>query len=182
MKSRMHYSVTDGGGPANAVHAHAAAQVIARSYDRVMLDGVLERLMKVFEGAALMTETTCSVERGLDLDNSIPVPELNALLMQNAALVNARSWRRRGKKQAPRILGTSAMFCPAHASALQAMAISRSPATAGKLPNRARAKKTMLRFSMPQKSLRQLHSIVSAPPKRSPQSARRFAGKSSAKL
>ena len=82
----------------------------------------------------------------------------------------------------PRILGTSAMFCPAHASALQAMAISPFPATAGKLPNRARAKKTMLRFSMPQKSLRQLHSIVSAPLKRSPQSARRFAGKSSAKL
>ncbi len=86
---RMHYSITDGGGPANAVHAHAAAQVIARSYDRVMLDGILARLMKVFEGAALMTETTCSVDRGLDLDNSIPVSELNALLMQNAALVNA---------------------------------------------------------------------------------------------
>lgn len=75
--------------PPNAVPAHAAAQIIVRSYDRVMLENVIERLMKILDGAALMTETTYTVKRARDIDNSIPVPELNALLMNNAELVNA---------------------------------------------------------------------------------------------
>ncbi len=86
---RMHYAITDGGMPPNAVPAHAAAQIIVRSYDRVMLENVIERLMKILDGAALMTETTYTVKRARDIDNSIPVPELNALLMNNAELVNA---------------------------------------------------------------------------------------------
>lgn len=47
---RMHYAITDGGMPPNAVPAHAAAQIIVRSYDRVMLENVIERLMKILDG------------------------------------------------------------------------------------------------------------------------------------
>ncbi|MEA5038638.1 MAG: M20 family metallopeptidase [Clostridiaceae bacterium] len=86
---RMHYAVTDGGMPANAVPAHAAAQIIVRSYDRGELERVLARVQKVLDGAAMMTETSCETQRGRDLDNSIPVPALNALLLENARLAGA---------------------------------------------------------------------------------------------
>lgn len=86
---RVHYAVTDGGMPANAVPAHAAAQIIARSYDRVALENVLARIKKILDGAGLMTETEYTLKRGRDIDNSIPVPELNALLMKNAELAGA---------------------------------------------------------------------------------------------
>lgn len=86
---RMHYAITDGGMPANAVSAHAAAQIIIRSYDRDELNGVLARIDKILEGASLMTETSFTVERGADLDNSIPVQSLQNALMENAKLVGA---------------------------------------------------------------------------------------------
>lgn len=86
---RIHYAITDGGMPPNAVPAHAAAQIIVRSYDRVMLESVIERLMKIFDGAALMTETAYTARRARDIDNSIPVPGLNTLLMENAVLAGA---------------------------------------------------------------------------------------------
>lgn len=86
---RVHYAITDGGMPANAVPAHAAAQIIARSYDRVALENVLARIKKILDGAGLMTETEYTLKRGRDIDNSIPVPELNALLMKNAELAGA---------------------------------------------------------------------------------------------
>ena len=86
---RVHYAITDGGMPANAVPAHAAAQIIARSYDRVALENVLARIKKILDGAGLMTETEYTLKRGRDIDNTIPVPELNALLMKNAELAGA---------------------------------------------------------------------------------------------
>ena len=86
---RVHYAITDGGMPANAVPAHAAAQIIARSYDRVALENVLARIKKILDGAGLMTETEYTLKRGRHIDNSIPVPELNALLMKNAELAGA---------------------------------------------------------------------------------------------
>lgn len=86
---RMHYAITDGGMPVNAVPAYAAAQIVARSYDRTQLEKVITRIEKILEGASLMTETTYTVKRGLDLHNSIPVSKLHELLMSNAALVGA---------------------------------------------------------------------------------------------
>lgn len=86
---RIHYAISHGGMPPNAVPAYAAAQIIARSYDRVLLETVLARIVKILDGAALMTETQYTAKRGRNIDNSIPIPELNALLMENAHLVGA---------------------------------------------------------------------------------------------
>ena len=86
---RIHYAITDGGMPANAVPAHAAAQIIARSYSRPQLEQVVARIEKILEGAALMTETSYTAKRGRDLHNSIPVSALHTLLMDNAALAGA---------------------------------------------------------------------------------------------
>ena len=87
--TRMHYTVLDAGGPANAVPAIAKGSFILRSYNRAYLDKLEERFKKIIEGAALMTETTYDIEVEKKLDNRIGVPPLNELLMENAREVGA---------------------------------------------------------------------------------------------
>ena len=87
--TRMHYTVLDAGGPANAVPAIAKGSFILRSYNRAYLNKLEERFWKIIEGAALMTETTYEIEVEKKLDNRIGVPPLNELLMENAREVGA---------------------------------------------------------------------------------------------
>lgn len=87
--TRMHYTITDAGGPANVVPKRATAKVSLRSYDRAYLDSVVERVKKIAEGAALMTETSSEMIQTKSLDSKIPVLSLNKVLMDNAVLLNA---------------------------------------------------------------------------------------------
>lgn len=87
--TRMHYTITNAGGPANVVPKVAEAKFSLRSYDRNYLNTVIERFKKVVEGAALMTETECEIIETKSLDNKIPVLKLNEVLMDNAAAVDA---------------------------------------------------------------------------------------------
>lgn len=86
---RIHYAISSGGMPANVVPDYAAARIVARSYIREELESVVRRLEKIFEGAAMMTETTCEARRINNLDNSICVRTLQELLMNNAHIVGA---------------------------------------------------------------------------------------------
>ena len=90
---RVHYTVTDAGGPANVVPARAAGKFILRSGNRTVLDNVVMRFRKIIEGAGLMTETTFDVEEEKALNNKIPVLKLNEVLMDNANLVEAPTIR-----------------------------------------------------------------------------------------
>lgn len=87
--TRMHYTITNAGGPANVVPKVAEARFSLRSYDRAYLNSVIARFKKVVQGAALMTETTCQIEEIKSLDNKIPVIKLNDILMENARGVEA---------------------------------------------------------------------------------------------
>lgn len=87
--TRMHYTITDAGGAANVVPKLAKAKISLRSYDRKYLDSVVERVKKVIQGAAMMTETSCEIIQTKALDSKIPVLSLNELLMKNAELVSA---------------------------------------------------------------------------------------------
>jgi amidohydrolase len=84
--TRMNLIVELGGVAVNAVTAEARGRVEIRSYDRPYLDDLIGRVMRVFEGAALMTDTTWEAERVVDLHNKIPVRSLNDLLLRNAEL------------------------------------------------------------------------------------------------
>ena len=86
---RIHYTILDGGGPANAVPESAAAQYILRFYSRDYLNEILLRFQKILQGAALMTETEYDLSTESELDSKIPVLKLNDLLMENARLVGA---------------------------------------------------------------------------------------------
>ena len=56
---------------------------------RQKLDGVVERFLKIIQGAALMSDVTFDIKEGDRLANKIPVLKLNDLLMENARLVGA---------------------------------------------------------------------------------------------
>lgn len=87
--TRMHYTVTNAGGPDNIVPGEAIGTYTLRSYNRVYLNTVVERFKDIIRGAALMTGTTYEIEEDRPFDSKIPVLKLNELLMNNAKLLNA---------------------------------------------------------------------------------------------
>ncbi len=91
--TRMHYTVTNAGGPDNVVPAEATGTFSLRSYNRAYLDTVIERFMKIIEGASLMTETSYEIAADRPFDSKIPVLKLNDVLMKNAKLVEAPTIR-----------------------------------------------------------------------------------------
>ena len=75
---RMHYTIVNcGGTAANVVSGYAEASMYVRSYSRTELDGVVARVKKVLQGAAMMTETEVEIIEEKSLDNKIPVLSLN---------------------------------------------------------------------------------------------------------
>ena len=88
--TRIHYNIMDGGGTgANTVPAYTKSQFYVRSYNRAYLESVIERFIKVLNGAAMMTETEVEIIRSKDVDNKIPALKLNDVIMDNARAVNA---------------------------------------------------------------------------------------------
>jgi len=59
---RMHYIITDGGKAANIVPEYAEGTYFVRAANRENVEEVYKRLVKVAQGAALMTETEVEVE------------------------------------------------------------------------------------------------------------------------
>jgi amidohydrolase len=86
---RINGIIEDGGQAVNAVTEKAIGRFEFRSFSRPYLDSVIERAMKIFDGAALMTETTYEVNKIADMHNKIPVISLNNLLMDNARKAGA---------------------------------------------------------------------------------------------
>src|SRR5262245_7230601 len=61
--ARIHYALIDTGGIApNVVQAHARVRYMVRAIELPTMWGVFERVKKVADGAALMTETTVAAE------------------------------------------------------------------------------------------------------------------------
>ena len=87
--TRMHYTVTDAGGPQNVVPARAKGTFSLRSYNSTYLKDVVRRFNLIVAGAALMTETTYEVDVAGEHESKVPVYSLNHLLMHNAELVDA---------------------------------------------------------------------------------------------
>ena len=60
--SRLHYTITNGGAAPNIVPDTAELYLYARHPSLTVLDGIWARILKVAEGAGLMTETTLDVK------------------------------------------------------------------------------------------------------------------------
>ena len=62
--TRIHYIITNGGSAVNIVPEMASLDLMVRSPSLTTLDGIWQRILKVGQGASLMTETTLDAKIG----------------------------------------------------------------------------------------------------------------------
>jgi amidohydrolase len=89
--TRIHGIIEQGGKVVNAIPDLASARIEVRSYDRPYLDQVIERVKRICDGAALMTDTRYTWEKTTEFHNKIPVRTLNDLVMRNAEQAGAKA-------------------------------------------------------------------------------------------
>jgi aminobenzoyl-glutamate utilization protein B len=81
--ARIHYAVTDTGGFApNVVQAKASVRYLIRALDLPQMQVLLERVKKIADGAALMTETTVKSDIVSGDANLIGNPALEQLMQR----------------------------------------------------------------------------------------------------
>jgi aminobenzoyl-glutamate utilization protein B len=81
--TRIHYIITNGGVAVNVVPDTATLQLMARSPSLTTLDGIWKRIMKIGEGASLMTETTLDAKIDSTDANIIPNDALARVAQKN---------------------------------------------------------------------------------------------------
>lgn len=82
--SRIHYTIPNGGVAPNIVPEYASAWYFLRGANREHVDGLLERLLNIARGAALMTDTSVSWNIKAGAYDVKPNETLNDLLIQQA--------------------------------------------------------------------------------------------------
>jgi aminobenzoyl-glutamate utilization protein B len=87
---RINGVIIDGGQVSNVIPGTAVANIEVRSYNRPYLDQVVAWVIRVLDGAALMTDTSYEIEKIATFHNKIPVLSLNKLLMDHAAYAQAK--------------------------------------------------------------------------------------------
>jgi aminobenzoyl-glutamate utilization protein B len=84
--ARVHYAIVDAGGPSpNVVQAKAAAYYLVRSPTTTQMRALYERVVRIAQGAALMTDTTLEVEYDGGCAEVLPNEALEAAMMANLA-------------------------------------------------------------------------------------------------
>ena len=78
--TRIHYQITNGGSAPNIVPEEASVYYFLRGATRKAVDELQSRLIKVAEGAALMTETSVRYEISSACYDSLPNMTLNTLM------------------------------------------------------------------------------------------------------
>ncbi len=81
--SRIHYVITNGGAAPNVVPDTAELYLYARNPSSVVLGGVWDRILKIGQGAALMTETTLDVKEVGGDANVLPNDALAKVAQRN---------------------------------------------------------------------------------------------------
>jgi len=81
--SRIHYTITNGGAAPNVVPDTAELYLYARNPSLTVLTGIWERILKISQGAALMTETTLDVKELSGDANLLPNDALAKLAQRN---------------------------------------------------------------------------------------------------
>jgi aminobenzoyl-glutamate utilization protein B len=81
--ARIHYVIEEGGGQPNVVPDYARSWYLIRAPERDQLDPIYERILKIAEGAALMTETELKVEFIKGIYNKLPSKVLSDAVTAN---------------------------------------------------------------------------------------------------
>lgn len=83
-QARLHYAITNTGGEAaNIVQAEAQVVYVIRAPHLNQVQEIYERLNKVAQGAAMMTETTCDIHLDKTCADIISNPVLEQILHNN---------------------------------------------------------------------------------------------------
>lgn len=85
--ARIHYVILDGGGAPNVVPAYARAWYYVRDIDRESVEKDYERVLKVIDGAAMMTETTYKIRFKSGVHEVLPNRAGNEVVFSNLLLV-----------------------------------------------------------------------------------------------
>jgi aminobenzoyl-glutamate utilization protein B len=85
--ARMHYVIEAGGGQPNVVPDYARSWYLIRAPERDQVDSIYARILKVAEGATMMTETTMKIEFLKAVYNKIPSKTLSDLVEANMRLI-----------------------------------------------------------------------------------------------
>jgi aminobenzoyl-glutamate utilization protein B len=88
-EARFHYVIEVGGGQPNVVPDYARSWYYIRAPERDQLDSIYKRILKIAEGAALMTETTLKVEFIMGLYNLIPNRTIAEVITGNMKQIGA---------------------------------------------------------------------------------------------
>lgn len=105
-QARIHYVITNGGGKPNVVPPEAESWYYVRAPYKSQVDSLVERLIKIQQGAALMTETESSYTIESGCYNTILVHRLNELLHESMMRVPAPVWEEKDLSLAEELLQT----------------------------------------------------------------------------
>jgi aminobenzoyl-glutamate utilization protein B len=93
-KTRIHYIIEDGGNQPNVVPDYARVWYYIRAPERSQVEHIYERILKIAEGATLMTNTTQKVEFLTGISNIIPNRKLSKIIEKNMREVKAPQYNK----------------------------------------------------------------------------------------
>ena len=82
-EARIHYVIEEGGGQPNVVPDYARSHYYIRAPEQDLLEPIKKRVMKIAEGAAMMTETTLEAEMSPGGYHKIPNKILSEIVTKN---------------------------------------------------------------------------------------------------
>ncbi len=91
-KARIHYVIEEGGGQPNVVPDYARVWYLVRAPERDQVDHIYEWVLKIAEGAALMTGTTHKAEFKKAIYNKMPNRTLSELVITNMREIGAPTY------------------------------------------------------------------------------------------
>ncbi len=106
--ARLHYVITKGGGEPNVVPPEAQSWYYVRAPRRKDVDEIFARVMKIAEGATLMTETTMKMEMLVGCYNMLPNRVLGQLLYESLKKIGPPTWTEEEIQFAKELTGTFA--------------------------------------------------------------------------
>jgi aminobenzoyl-glutamate utilization protein B len=81
--ARIHYVIEEGGGQPNVVPDYARSWYLVRAPERDQLEPIYQRILKIAEGAAMMTDTDLEVEFIKGIYNKLPSKTLSETVTEN---------------------------------------------------------------------------------------------------
>jgi aminobenzoyl-glutamate utilization protein B len=105
----MHYVIESGGGQPNVVPDYARSWYLIRAPEREQVDSIYTRVLKIAEGATLMTETTVKVEFLKAVYNKIPSRALSELVTSNMRIIGTPKYTQEEARFADELAGNVPM-------------------------------------------------------------------------